>query len=502
MTTNELVETTLERSGLPDVMTGVIDGKWAPRGEQRIFDVADPATERVLRQFESTSGTGIDDAVRSAHQAWDGWWRRTAPAERAHALLRAAEILGENAATLAVLESLDTGKPISQARGDIAVCVRYLEYYAGAADKFGGETIPQPSGTLVYTIREPHGVVAHITPWNSPISQMIRGIAPCLAVGNTVVVKPSELTPMTTTLVALLMAEAALPPGVCNVVLGDGPQVGQSLVRHELVRHVTFTGSVLGGREVGKSAADRIIGFNLELGGKSPTIVMPDANLDSAAEAGALAVIRNSGQSCMATTRLIVHRSVSDEFVEKVASRIGGLSLGHGLEDPDLGPLVSEQQRNRVLSFVEAAQGLGAEVVIGGASAGTGTEQGYFVAPTLITDVDSSTPIVREEVFGPVQLVMVFDDVDEAVDLANDTEYGLAAGIFTKDVAVAHHVAGRLQAGQVQINRYRMAGVEVPFGGYRNSGVGREKGIEALRHYTQVKSVIVDVPSPSPGGTE
>jgi aldehyde dehydrogenase (NAD+) len=475
---------------LPQVLTAVVGGTWTGRSDGTLHEVVDPATESAVRSFEESTASVVDSAVRDAHAAWIHRWGWIDPAVRGRALQRVADRFRQSAEPLARLESVDTGKPISQARADVAVTVRYLEYYAGMADKIAGETIAQPAGTLAYTLREPYGVVAHITPWNAPLSQMMRGVAPCLAAGNTVVVKPSELTPLSTALAARLMSEAGLPPGVCNVVLGEGATTGQALVAHELVRHVTFTGSVAAGRAVGHTAAERIIGCNLELGGKSPTIVMADADLQAAATAGALAVIRNSGQSCFATTRLIVHRSVHDEFVEQVAARMQGMSVGHGLEDPDLGPLISERQRARVLSLIDGARGDGADVVLGGEPP-AGVDRGHFVMPTLISGVTNDMQIARDEVFGPVQSVLVFDEVEEAISIANDTEFGLSAGVFTREVGVAHYVASRLEAGQVQINRYAGAGVEVPFGGYKTSGLGREKGTEAIHHYTQLKSVIV-----------
>jgi len=480
----------LDASGLPQVLTSVVGGEWSPRGDGPLHEVADPGTEEVVGQFEESSSGLVDEAVRNAHVAWTTRWGWIDPAARGRILHAVAAGFREKADVLARLESLDTGKPLSQARGDVAVTVRYLEYYAGLADKIAGETIAQPAGSFAYTLREPYGVVAHITPWNAPLSQMMRGVAPCLAAGNTVVVKPSELTPLTTALAARIMVEAGLPAGVCNVVLGGGAGTGQALVSHDLVRHITFTGSVATGRAVGHVAADRIVGCNLELGGKSPTIVMGDADLSAAAAAGALAVIRNSGQSCFATTRLLVHRSVHDRFVELVAARMQGLSVGHGLEDPDLGPLISDSQHARVLSLVAGAREDGAAVVTGG-NRPDDVQRGHFLMPTLLSGVTNDMPIARQEVFGPVQSVLAFDELEEAIDIANDTEFGLSAGIFTGDVGIAHYVAGRLQAGQVQVNRYAGAGVEVPFGGYKSSGLGREKGTEAIHHYTQLKSVIV-----------
>ncbi|WP_406276691.1 aldehyde dehydrogenase family protein [Nocardia sp. NBC_00881] len=479
--------------GLPDVLHTVVAGDWSvSEPSQDLVDVDDPATGEVIVRFAPSSADQVDVAVHSAQEAQRQWTRRD-PADRGRVLLRIADALRSNADTLARLETLDCGKPLAQAAADIALSARYFEYYAGAADKFGGETIPQPTGTFAYTAHEALGVVAHITPWNAPLSQLTRGIAPCLAVGNAVVVKPSELTPITTVASARIFVEAGLPADLCNVVLGLGTTTGEALTHHPLVRHITFTGSVAAGRRVGAVAAERIVGINLELGGKSPTIVCADADLDSAAQAGALAVIRNSGQSCFATTRLLVDRAVHDRFVELVAERIDGLSVGHGLDDPDVGPLISARQKAKVLGMIGDAASSGARVVVGGTAAVVDSA-GHFVQPTLLADVTNDMPVARQEIFGPVQSILAFDTLDEAIDVANDTEYGLSAGVFTRDIGRAHTVAGALQAGQVQINRYTGAGVEVPFGGYKNSGLGREKGMAALRHYTQLKSVIMAIP--------
>jgi len=485
------VASVLEATGLPTELTAFAGGEFTAADQgARVFDVDDPATGQVVARFAESSAAMVDTAIRDAHDAFLSW-RLLDPAERGRRLFGVATALRRDADLLARLETIDSGKPLSQARADIAASARYFEYYAGLADKVQGETIPQPAGTFAYTVREPYGVIAHITPWNAPLTQLTRGVAPSLAAGNAVVVKPSELTPLTTLYAARLMVQAGLPAGLCNVVLGAGDPTGEQLISHELVRHITFTGSVAAGRRVGTVAAQRIVGVNLELGGKSPTIVFADADLEAAARAGALAVVRNSGQSCFATTRLVVERSVRDRFVDLLAQRMAGLSLGHGLDEPDVGPLISQRQFERVISFVDSARGSGAQVVTGGERADVAG--GYYVAPTLLAGVRNDMPVAREEIFGPVQSVLEFDDLDEAVAIANDTPYGLSAGVFTRDGGRAHAIAARLEAGQVQINRYTGAGVEVPFGGYKTSGLGREKGVDAMQHYTQVKSVIMDL---------
>jgi aldehyde dehydrogenase (NAD+) len=457
--------------------------------------VEDPAYAIPIAKVADGGPDDVDRAVSDASAAQRGVWARTTPVERGRLLAACAAELRRRADELSTLESIDTGKPVSQARSDVETAAKYFDYYAGVADKLGGETIPTDSDTLVYTLREPYGVIAHITPWNSPLSQMARGVAPSLAGGNTVVVKPSEVTPLSTLVAAQVLLDAGLPPGVCNVVVGRGTTAGAALVAHPLVAHVTFTGSVRTGQHVMASAAQRVVGCNLELGGKSPTIVLPDADLQAAAMAGAAASIRNAGQSCFATTRMVVHESIHDEFVERCAARMSSLTVGRGVDDPDLGPLSSRTQYERVRGYVEKAVADGAEVAAGGAGPGAALpdelRNGHFFSPTLLVGVENSMQIAQEEVFGPVQVVIPFGTEDEAVAIANDSVYGLAAGIFTRSLSAAHRIARRLEAGQVQVNRYPAGGVETPFGGYKQSGIGREKGLEALRHYTQLKTVIV-----------
>lgn len=477
--------------GITRTLTSYINGQHAPVGNGPILEVEDPATGDIIATVEEAGASLIDEAVQSAQHAFHKVWRHVTPVNRGKHLVALAAVLRGNADTLAHLESLDTGKPLSQARTDIEVAAKYFDFYAGIADKFGGETIPQPETTFVYTVREPLGVVVQITPWNSPLSQMVRGVAPSLAMGNTVVVKPSEVTPISSLVAARLFVEAGLPPGVCNVVTGKGPTTGAALAVHPLVRHITFTGSVRTGQIVLGLAAANIVPCNLELGGKSPTLVFPDADLVEAAKSAARAVIRNSGQACVATTRIVAHRSIHDELVTRICEHVAGLTVGHGLDDPDLGPLASAVQKSKVLGYIDSARNDGAEIVAGGQPAQM--DRGHFVLPTILTNVTNDMTVAREEVFGPVQSILKFDEEDEAVAIANDTPYGLAAGVFTRDIARAFRLTRQLDAGQVRINNFTAGGVETPFGGYKHSGIGREKGLAALHHYTQLKTVIMDI---------
>jgi aldehyde dehydrogenase (NAD+) len=392
---------------------------------------------------------------------------------------------------LAALESLDTGKPLSQARSDVVVSARYFEFYAGLADKIEGTQTPLGPGRFAVGSREPYGVVAIIVPWNSPINQAARSLGPALAAGNTTVIKPAENTPLSAVRLAELALEADLPPGVVNVVTGFGPEAGEPLVEHELVRKVSFTGSVATGQRVAGIAASRIVPSSLELGGKSACVVFPDADLDAVVRSMVGTVTVNAGQVCSAATRVVTHRDVVEPLLDHARRAMERITAGPGLDDPMLGPLVSEVQRERVLGYIEDGRRQGATAVVGGGPYDEpALADGYFVEPTILAQVTPDMRVAQEEIFGPVISTLTFDDEAEAVEIANGTEYGLAAGVYTRDFRRAMRVAGALEAGQVFVNEYLAGGVETAFGGYKKSGWGREKGVAAVDDYTQLKTTI------------
>lgn len=465
----------------------LIGGFWRPStGADR--DIIDPATGKRLANVVDATVADVDMAVRAARIAFEPWWA-LGHAERATYMEAAADTIAAHADELARVETLDTGKPLSQSQTDISVSEQYFRFYAHAAAQLFGEVIPSSPKLQVSTAREPYGVVAHITPWNAPISQLTRGVAPSLATGNTVVVKPSELAPLSSLLLAELLKDV-LPAGVINVVAGDGQITGAALAGHHEIDHLTFTGSVRTGRLVAQAAAENIVAVNLELGGKSPAIVFPDADLEVAAQAATNAMIRNSGQSCSALTRFIVHRDVEAEFTRILLAKVAALTIGAGIDNPDIGPMVCMPQRDRVLAIVQGAIDDGADLLCGSAVAPAGRlAVGAFAEPTVLR-VSADSEIARTEVFGPVQCIIPFEAEREALEIANDTEYGLASAVFTQDIRVVNRLTRAIRAGQVQVNGFIGAGMEIPFGGYKHSGHGREKGFEALYGYTQVKAIV------------
>lgn len=471
----------------------LIAGEERPAASGALFETFDPATGQPIAEVSSAGEQDVDDAVRAARAAFDAGGDWEVPANRVRVLNGVALSIRERAEELAALESSDTGKPISQARADVAACARYFEFYAGAADKLDGRAIPLGPGFVDYTIREPWGVCAVIIPWNYPLQIAGRCLAAALAAGNAVVLKPAREAPLSCVELGRVCAEAGVPPGMLSVLPGAGEEVGMPLVTHPAVDHVSFTGSAAVGALIGEACARLIRPVVMELGGKSPNVVFADADLERTLPFLLRSIVQNAGQTCSAGARLIVERPVHRRVVDMVAERMGQLRIGPGSEDPDLGPLISEAQRSGVLARSDAAQQAGARLVIGGrAPTDERLAGGYFLEATLFDDVDPTLEIAREEVFGPVLVATSFEGEDEALALANATDYGLVAAVWTSDLGRAHRVARRIRAGQVFVNTYGAGGgVELPFGGYGRSGHGRGKGIEGLLEYTQVKNICV-----------
>ena len=460
------------------------------RGEE-FFPVRNPATGQELCHVARARAADVDAAVEAAMKALQEW-TRIPSATRGRILLQVARRLRDTEGELALLETLNNGKPLREARQDVEKAAEAFEFYGGLADKSFGSTIPISPSYLNYTLREPIGVTAHISPWNYPLRLSVRSVAPALAVGNTVVLKPAEETPLTALRLPKILAEAGVPAGVFNVVPGFGPEAGAALVSHPGINHISFTGSLETGIEVMQRAAQNVVPATLELGGKSPNLVFADADLDLALEGTVKAIFSNAGQVCCAGSRLLLEAPVYDRFVAKLMERTKKIRVGPGIEDLDMGPLISEAQRQRVLSYINLGQEEGARLILGGkVPAAPNCQRGYFLEPTLLSEVSNSARIAQEEIFGPVLTIFRFRTDDEAVRLANDNSYGLVAGVWTSNLDRAHKMAAQIQAGQVYVNDFFSGTVASPFGGYKRSGFGRERGVEAIYHYTQLKSVCV-----------
>lgn len=454
------------------------------------YENIDPATGQSLGPVGRGAAEEVDQAVRAARAAHHAW-RVTTPEQRTRLLTRLADLIERDVETLALLESEDSGKPLGQARTDAAVCARYFRFYGHAIDAYYGITIPLGPDLHAYTRREPFGVTGHIVAWNYPMQLFGRAVAPALATGNCCVVKPADETPRTAVFLAGLAVEAGFPAGALNVVPGIGAEAGAALSAHPGIDHIGFVGSTPIGSVIAHAAADRVVPVVLELGGKSAQIVFPDADLKTASEFITKAILQNAGQTCSAGSRLLVHRSVHDELFDAVARRFAAVRIGPGWTDPDLGPLVSLTQQQRVRAFLDELTA--GDIVIGGSIPDDpALIGGAYFAPTLVDDVDPASPIAQQEVFGPVLVCNSFDTEEEALALANGTDYALLGAVWTRDLSRAHRMAADIQAGQVYINTYGAGGgVELPFGGFKKSGYGREKGYEALDVYTQTKTVVV-----------
>lgn len=474
-----------------------INNQWVESISGETFETYNPATGEVLAEMQLADQADVDQAVKAARDAFEnGTWRSLSAADRARYLFGLADLIDQNADELAEIETLDNGKPLRVARrGDMVYVTKHLRYQAGWADKIEGTTIPVTyPNQLVYTRREPMGVVGLIVPWNFPLLMAIWKLGPALTAGNTCILKPAEQTSLTALRLGELILEAGFPEGVVNIVTGPGLPTGEAISTHPGIDKVAFTGSTAIGRKIMEAAANsNLKRVSLELGGKSPNVIFADADMKSAIRGAQWGVFSNAGQECVAGSRLFVEKSVYEEVIEGLTNNVEKMVVDHGFaEKVHVGPVISDTQLKRIMNYIEEGKEAGAEVITGGNRIENDYGDGYFIEPTIFSYSDDSLSIVKDEIFGPVAAVTTFEDWDELISRANDTNYGLAAGVWTRDIGKAHRYAHAIQAGTVWINGYGMIDPAAPFGGYKQSGYGREMGKDAIELYTQVKTVWVN----------
>jgi acyl-CoA reductase-like NAD-dependent aldehyde dehydrogenase len=475
----------------------LIGGQWIEAASGKTFETMNPSTGEVLARVAEGDSEDVNRAVAAARKAFEsGPWPKLTPSQRGRLLLKLADLIEQNAEELAQLETLDNGKPIKYARGgDVPLTADHFRYFAGWATKIEGETIPVSIPNMfTYTLREPIGVVGQIIPWNFPLQMASWKLAPALACGNTVILKPAEQTPLTALRLGELICEAGFPDGVVNIIPGFGETAGAALVAHPDVDKIAFTGSTEVGKKIARVCTDTLKKVTLELGGKSPNIIFPDADMKFAIRGALNAIYFNQGEVCTAGSRLFIHSSVYDQVMSGLSEGASRMKVGVGIDPTtDMGPLISQEQLNRVTGYIETGKNEGAKVVTGGERPGGDIAQGYFMRPTIFDGVQDDMKIAREEIFGPVVVALPFEDVEEVATRANKSIYGLAAGVWTSDVKKAHKVAAALKAGVVWVNTYNQFDAAAPFGGYKQSGYGREMGHAVLDAYTQTKTVWINL---------